>query len=66
MARGPRCGFALAGQPRFDLLMRLGMLEEQSLEQPAKALVHYRQAFAIPVPTQDGHSTEQPTRSVSS
>ncbi|HLL22840.1 MAG TPA: hypothetical protein VK427_11945, partial [Kofleriaceae bacterium] len=39
------------GQPRFELLMRLGMLEEQSLERPANALGYYREAFAIPAPS---------------
>ncbi|MDQ3367088.1 MAG: tetratricopeptide repeat protein [Myxococcota bacterium] len=38
------------GQPRFELLMRLGGLEEQSLERPAHALPHYRDALAVPAP----------------
>ncbi|HEX4450171.1 MAG TPA: tetratricopeptide repeat protein [Kofleriaceae bacterium] len=38
------------GQPRFDLLMRLGSLEEHSLERPAKALAYYKDALAIPAP----------------
>ncbi len=38
------------GQPRFDLLMRIGLLEEQSLERPARALASYRAALAIPAP----------------
>ena len=38
------------GQPRFDLLMRLGSLEEYSLERPAKALAYYKDALAIPAP----------------
>ncbi len=33
---------------RFGLLMRLGELEEKSLERPAPALAHYREALAIP------------------
>ena len=35
---------------RFDLLMRLGSLEEHSLERPAKALAYYREALACPAP----------------
>ncbi len=35
-----------AGQARFELLMRLGNLEEYSLERPARALVHFRAALA--------------------
>ncbi len=35
------------GQARFDLLMRLGQLEEQSLERPARALPHYIDALAL-------------------
>ncbi|HEY1552976.1 MAG TPA: hypothetical protein VGG28_34335, partial [Kofleriaceae bacterium] len=38
------------GQPRFELLMRLGSLEEHSLERPAKALAYYKDALAIPAP----------------
>ena len=41
------------GQARFDLLMRVGKLEEGSLERPARALVFYRDALAIP--TAGGH-----------
>jgi tetratricopeptide (TPR) repeat protein len=36
------------GQPRFDLLMRLGNLEEQQLERMSTALAYYREAIAIP------------------
>ena len=36
------------GQARFDLLMRLGQLEEVSIERPAKALGYYRDALAVP------------------
>src|SRR5205823_1285758 len=36
------------GQVRFDLLMRLGKLEEQALERPSKALAWYREALAVP------------------
>jgi golgin subfamily B member 1 len=35
------------GQARFDLLMRLGSLEEYSLERPGKALGHFREALAV-------------------
>ena len=35
------------GQPRFDLLMRLGQLEDQSLDRPAKALAYYREALGV-------------------
>ncbi|MEO8841840.1 MAG: tetratricopeptide repeat protein [Kofleriaceae bacterium] len=35
---------------RFDLLMRLGSLEEHSLERPAKALPYYREALTAPAP----------------
>jgi tetratricopeptide (TPR) repeat protein len=38
------------GQPRFDLLMRLGSLEEHSLERPGRALAYYKDALAIPAP----------------
>jgi tetratricopeptide (TPR) repeat protein len=37
---------AVAGQARFELLMRLGNLEEYSLERPGRALVHFREALA--------------------
>ncbi|HEX7702422.1 MAG TPA: hypothetical protein VF403_16900, partial [Kofleriaceae bacterium] len=43
---------------RFDLLMRLGSLEEHSLERPAKALAYYREALAIPA--QGGGVRPQP------
>jgi tetratricopeptide (TPR) repeat protein len=33
------------GQPRFDLLMRLGALEDRSLDRPHKALGYYRDAL---------------------
>ncbi|HTR55781.1 MAG TPA: hypothetical protein VMJ10_34125, partial [Kofleriaceae bacterium] len=36
------------GQARFDLLMRLGSLAEQSLDRPAQALRYYRDALAVP------------------
>jgi len=36
------------GQARFELLMRLGTLEETSLERPGKALAHFRAALAVP------------------
>jgi tetratricopeptide (TPR) repeat protein len=36
------------GQPRFDLLMRLGQLQDQSLESPRDALPYYRDALAVP------------------
>ncbi|HEY0189807.1 MAG TPA: hypothetical protein VGC42_01715, partial [Kofleriaceae bacterium] len=39
----------IAGQPRFELMMRLGNLEESSLERPAQALGWYRDALAVPV-----------------
>jgi tetratricopeptide (TPR) repeat protein len=35
-------------QARFDLLMRLGTLEEQSLDNPHGALVYYKQALGVP------------------
>lgn len=35
------------GQPRFDLLMRLGNLEDQSLDRPQKALGYYRDALGV-------------------
>ena len=38
------------GQPRFDLLMRLGSLEEQQLERMSTALAYYREAIAILLP----------------
>lgn len=37
------------GAPRFDLLIRLGMLDEQTLDRPVTALAHYRTALAIEV-----------------
>jgi tetratricopeptide (TPR) repeat protein len=36
-----------AGQARVDLLMRLGSLEEHSLERPDRALGHFREALAL-------------------
>ncbi|MEJ7602794.1 MAG: hypothetical protein WKG01_33210 [Kofleriaceae bacterium] len=36
------------GQARFDLLMRLGALHDQSLESPRDALPYYRDALAVP------------------
>jgi tetratricopeptide (TPR) repeat protein len=38
------------GQPRFDMLMRIGGLEETQLERPSNALARYRDALAIPAP----------------
>ncbi|HUJ61993.1 MAG TPA: hypothetical protein VLX92_25985, partial [Kofleriaceae bacterium] len=38
------------GQARFDLLMRLGALEEHNLERFGNALRYYRDALAIPAP----------------
>ncbi|MBA3459340.1 MAG: hypothetical protein H0T46_05220, partial [Deltaproteobacteria bacterium] len=38
------------GQPRFDLLMRIGQLEEVSIERPSRALAAYRDALAVPAP----------------
>jgi hypothetical protein len=35
------------GQPKFDLLMRIGGLEELQLEQPSQALARYRDALAV-------------------
>jgi tetratricopeptide (TPR) repeat protein len=35
------------GQPRFDLLMRLGALEDQSLDRPQQALGYYRDALGV-------------------
>ncbi len=35
------------GQPRFDLLMRLGTLAEQNLDKPARALRYYTDALAM-------------------
>ncbi len=35
-------------QPRFDLLMRLGQLEDQALDRPVKALAYYREALGVP------------------
>ncbi len=35
------------GQPRFDLLMRLGGLEENSLDRPSRALAYYREAAGV-------------------
>jgi tetratricopeptide (TPR) repeat protein len=49
LAQTPESQGIPAGQPRFDLLMRLGNLEETSLERPARALEHYRDALAVPV-----------------
>ncbi|MGE3546638.1 MAG: tetratricopeptide repeat protein, partial [Kofleriaceae bacterium] len=36
------------GQAKFDLLMRIGQLEEHSLERPARALAMFREALTIP------------------
>ncbi len=38
------------GQARFDLLLRLGQLHEQTLDRPSLALGYYRDALAIPAP----------------
>ncbi|MDB4961753.1 MAG: repeat-containing protein [Myxococcales bacterium] len=46
-ALGPQ---APDGQARFDLLMRLGILHEQTLEDPAKALGFYRDALGVTLP----------------
>jgi len=35
-------------QARFELVMRLGRLEEQSLDRPAKALAHFTEALNTP------------------
>jgi golgin subfamily B member 1 len=35
-------------QARYDLLMRLGALEESCLERPGRALAHFREALAVP------------------
>ncbi|MDX2087534.1 MAG: tetratricopeptide repeat protein [Kofleriaceae bacterium] len=40
--------FVPEGQARFELLMRIGGLEEQSLDNPAGALVYYKQALGVP------------------
>ncbi|MGN6106737.1 MAG: hypothetical protein ACTHU0_16640, partial [Kofleriaceae bacterium] len=37
-------------QARFDLMMRLGHLEEHSLERPSHALRYYRDALEVPAP----------------
>jgi tetratricopeptide (TPR) repeat protein len=53
------------GQPRFDLLMRLGVLEEQSLERPANALAHYRAAMSLQIPAAPGGATRpQPVAAI--
>nr|MBA3455916.1 tetratricopeptide repeat protein [Deltaproteobacteria bacterium] len=41
---------AAEAQPRFDLLMRLGVLHEQTLEDPTRALGYYRDATGVPMP----------------
>jgi len=38
------------GPARVELLMRLGTLEEQTLERPTRALGYYREALGIPAP----------------
>src|SRR5262249_27328372 len=38
------------GQPRFDLLLRVGHIEEVNLDAPANALDYYRDALNIPAP----------------
>ncbi len=38
------------GQPRFELLMRLGNLEESSIERPSRALRYYQDALGVPAP----------------
>ncbi len=49
LAQTPESQGLPAGQPRFDLLMRLGNLEETSLERTGRALAHYRDALAVPI-----------------
>jgi len=41
---------AADAQARFELLMRLGTLHEQTLEDPTRALAYYRDALGIPGP----------------
>ncbi len=41
-------------QARFDLLMRLGNLEEQQLERASQALAYFREALAVPMPNGGG------------
>jgi tetratricopeptide (TPR) repeat protein len=36
------------GQPRFDLLMRLGALNEQQLDRPSEALGYFKSALGVP------------------
>jgi tetratricopeptide (TPR) repeat protein len=40
---------AQGGQARFDLLMRLGSLEEHRLGRPGRALGHFRDALAVQI-----------------
>jgi tetratricopeptide (TPR) repeat protein len=40
-------GLVADGQPRFDLLMRLGALEEQHLQRTSKALGYFRDALGV-------------------
>src|SRR5262249_36062362 len=50
-ASAPGHGHVFAGHPgqaRFDLLMRLGNLEETHLERPGKALGYFRDALTVP------------------
>ena len=44
---GPLGQYTQAGQARFELLMRLGNLEEYSLERPGRALGHFRDALGV-------------------
>jgi tetratricopeptide (TPR) repeat protein len=44
---GPLSQFLQPGQARFELLMRLGNLEEYSLERPARALGYFRDALGV-------------------
>ncbi|HEX2688657.1 MAG TPA: hypothetical protein VHN14_18675, partial [Kofleriaceae bacterium] len=46
---GPAGQAGAPGQARFDLLMRLGNLEEFSLERPGRALGHFREALGVSV-----------------
>ncbi|HEX4420604.1 MAG TPA: tetratricopeptide repeat protein [Kofleriaceae bacterium] len=39
----------VAGQARFELVMRLGALEQSSLERPDRALAWFRDALAVPL-----------------
>jgi tetratricopeptide (TPR) repeat protein len=45
----PPAQAGVAAQARFDLMMRLGNLEDTSLERPGRALAHYRDALAVQI-----------------